>query len=150
MLKRIFVTFLICLTTLYAQAQKGAAKDLVKESIIYAKANGIFSLLYEINSPKGKFHTESDANLYVFVFDEKGTCRAQGFNSGSILGVNRWNNKDADGKFFLREIISKGLAGGGWVDYRYLNSKNGKVESKTSYVESLDKMIIGCSCSAHN
>jgi signal transduction histidine kinase len=130
---------------LCAEDQKATAKNLVKDAVACAKTNGLEKLLYEINNSKGRFHVQADGELYIFVYDDKGICRAQGVNSGAIVGVNRWGNKDPDGKFYIQELIKTGLAkGGGWMDYKYLNPKSGKVEPKTSYVEPTNGMIVGC------
>jgi len=53
--------------------------------------------------------------------------------------------KDPDGKFFLQDILKTAQSKkGGWVDYKYTNPKNGKIEQKTSYVEPLDDWTVGC------
>jgi len=140
------VPVLVCMAgALCAEDQKATAKNLVKDAVACAKTNGLEKLLYEINNSKGRFHVQADGELYIFVYDDKGICRAQGVNSGTIVGVNRWGNKDPDGKLYIQELIKTGLAkGGGWMDYKYLNPKSGKVEPKTSYVEPTNGMIVGC------
>lgn len=136
---------LICLTgSLAAQDQKAKAQALVKEAIAFVKKEGKEALLRETNQGTGRFHVKSGDDLYIFVYDLKGTCLAIGFQS-QLVGVNRWNARDPDGKFFLQEIIQTAQAkGGGWVDYKYTNPKNGKIEAKTSFVEAVEGMVIGC------
>lgn len=136
---------LACLSvTLAAQDQKAQAQALVKEAVAFAKAQGKDALLKETNQGSGRFHVKSGEALYIFVYDLTGTCLAIGFQ-GNMVGVNRWNAKDPDGKFFLQEIIQTAKAkGSGWVDYKYPNPKSGKVEQKTSYVEFFDGLVVGC------
>ena len=127
-----------------AQEEKTAAKALVKSAIAFAKSNGMEKLIFETNSPKGRFHVQADGDLYIFVYDDKGTCHGQGFR-GNLVGVNRWTAKDPDGVLYIQDIIKTGLSkGGGWTDYKYLSPKTGKVEPKTSYVESVNGMVFGC------
>lgn len=127
-----------------AQDQKAQAQALVKEAVAFAKAQGKDALLKETNQGSGRFHVKTGEALYIFVYDLTGTCLAIGFQ-GNMVGVNRWNAKDPDGTFFLREIIQTAKAkGSGWVDYKYPNPKSGKVEQKTSYVEFFDGIVVGC------
>lgn len=74
----------------------------------------------------------------------KGVCLASGYQS-QVIGMNRFNLKDPDGKFFFQEMITLcSTKGSGWVDYNYTNPKSGKIEDKTSYVENLDGWVVGC------
>ena len=136
---------LVCLAgTLAAQDQKAQAQALVKEAVAFAKANGKEALLKETNQGQGRFHVKSGEALYIFVYDMAGTCQAIGFQ-GNMVGVNRINAKDPDGKFFIQEILQTAKAkGSGWVDYKYPNPKTGKIEAKASYVEFLDGLVVGC------
>jgi signal transduction histidine kinase len=131
-------------SSLLAQDQKAKAQALVKEAIAFEKKSGREALLKETNQGSGRFHVKSGDDLYIFVYDLKGTCLAIGFQS-QLVGVNRWAIKDPDGKYFLQDILRTGQEkGGGWVDYKYTNPKSGKIEAKTSFVESVDGMVVGC------
>jgi signal transduction histidine kinase len=144
-LQIVALSLVCCLAgSLAAQDQKAAAQALVKEAIAFEKAHGREALLKETNYGTGRFHVKNGSDLYIFIYDLKGTCLAIGFQS-QLVGVNRWNVRDPDGKLFLQDIIQTGqIKGGGWVDYKYPNPKTGKVEAKTSYVEAVDGMVIGC------
>ena len=143
--RTLILPLLVCLAgSLAAQDQKAKALALVKEAIAFEHANGREALLKETNQGSGRFHVKGGDDLYIFVYDLKGTCLAIGFQS-QMVGVNRWNVKDPDGKPFLQEIIKTGQAkGGGWVDYKYPNPKTGKIDAKTSFVEAVDGMVVGC------
>jgi cytochrome c len=53
--------------------------------------------------------------------------------------------KDADGKFFMREIIEGAQTKGkGWCDYKWTNPNTKVVEAKTAYYQRVDEFFIGC------
>jgi signal transduction histidine kinase len=136
----------LVLSGLAAQAQedRNRAQSLVKEAVAFAKKNGKDVLLKETNQAQGRFHVKSGDELFIFIYDVKGVCLASGFQP-QVVGMNRFNLKDSDGKFFFQEMITLcGTKGSGWVDYKYPNPKTGKVEAKTSWVENLDGWVVGC------
>jgi len=139
------VPSLICMaTTLSAEDQKAKAQSLVKEAIAFGKKNGKDALLKEANSANGRFHVNAENSLYVFIYDKTGTCLAMGY-SANLVNVNRWNLKDADGLLVIQALIKGStVKGGSWVDYRYLNPKNGQIQPKSSWVEALDDWMVGC------
>ena len=136
---------LFCLAgSLAAQDQKAKAQALVKEAVAFEKANGKEALLREANQGNGRFHVKAGEELYIFAYDLKGVCLAIGFQS-QLVGVNRFNVKDPDGHYFIQEMIQLAKTkGSGWVDYKYPNPKTGKVDEKTSYIEAVDGMFVGC------
>jgi len=143
--RKYVIPALICSTCcLPAQDQKARAQALVKAAVAFAKANGKEALLRETNQGQGRFHTKHGDETYIFIYDMSGVCQAIGFQS-QMVGVNRWNLKDPDGKYFLQEMIQVAKAkGSGWVDYKYPHPITGKIEAKTSYVEYLDGWVLGC------
>ncbi|GLH74681.1 hypothetical protein GETHLI_31830 [Geothrix limicola] len=144
-LRQALIPTLACLTSLLpAQDSKARAQALVKEAVAFAKAHGKEALLKETNQGQGRFHAKNADDLFLFIYDMKGVCLAIGFQ-GQLIGVNRYNSKDPDGKFFMQEILDTAKTkGSGWVDYKYTNPKSGKIEAKTSYVEFLDGWAVGC------
>lgn len=140
----VFTAVLLLVGSLQAQDQKAKAQALVKEAVAFAKSNGKEALLKETNQGQSRFHVKGGEELYIFIYDMKGVCLGIGFQS-QMIGINRLNVKDPDGKFFLQEILETARTkGSGWVDYKYPNPKSGKVEAKTSYVEFLDGWAVGC------
>jgi signal transduction histidine kinase len=120
------------------------AENLVKRAVAFAKQNGMEKLIEQTNQGDGRFHVGSGGQLYIFIYDQTGICKAIGYNTLPLVGVNRIGLKDPDGKFFLREMIKLAVSRGtGWVDYKYPNPINNKVEQKTSYVELVDGLIVG-------
>jgi signal transduction histidine kinase len=125
-------------------ADRPKAISLVKEGIALAKASGKDALLKEVNFGSGKFHVGPGRPLYLFVYDGAGKCLAQGSTS-TFVGSNRIGVKDPDGKPYIAEIIKLGKsAGKGWVDYKFLNPANGKVEPKTTYLEAFEDLVVCC------
>ena len=143
--RALIIPVLLCLTgALSAQDQQAKAKSLVKEAIAFAKTSGKDALLKETNNGQGRFHVKGGEELYIFVYDPQGVCLAIGF-LGNLVGTIRFMAKDPEGKFMVQEIIKTAQTkGNGWVDYKYTNPKNGKVEGKASYVEALGDWSIGC------
>jgi len=126
---------------------KSDVKTLVKEAVAYAKENGKEKFFSEVRNPNGKFHFKEGTkkNLYIFVYDEKGVVLAHGVRL-ELTGRNRWNDKDPDGKYWVREwteLVRK--SGSGWVEYKEFNPAAGNnIMEKMSFVELIDGMVIGC------
>jgi cytochrome c len=88
-----------------------------------------------------------DRDLYPFIYfrdgDKKGLCVAHGARP-ALIGKQLIDLKDQDGKYLIRELadISNG-PGSGWVDYKWPNPINNKIEDKTSYVEKMGDYFVG-------
>ena len=115
------------------------AKALVEEAIAYYKTNGKEKALAEFSNPQGRF---VKGDLYIFAYNPKGIIIAHG-GDPSLVGQDFTGVQDADGKYFAREFIKIGPEGG-WVDYKWMNYKTKKVETKTSYLKRIDDVIVGC------
>lgn len=146
MVKKVAIAVLLCLlvaVTVYAQ-QRGTpaeAKKMVEEAIAYIKANGQEKAFAEIGNPIGRF---VDRDLYITVFDMNGTCLAHGAIP-EVIGKNRLDTKDTDGKFFIKERIEAAKTkGSGWQDYKFLDPLTKKVEPKTFYFERYNDLVVGC------
>ena len=62
----------------------------------------------------------------------------------AVRGKELIDLKDQDGKYLIREMIH--IAGGpgfGWVNYKWPNPINNKIEDKTSYVEKMGDYFVG-------
>ena len=136
----------IVLPCLMASAQSDAVKaeTLVKQAVAFAKQNGIAKLIQETNNGNGKFHVAAGSDLYIFIYDDKGTVKAIGYNTGALVGKNRIDMKDPDGVMVIQEIIKVGKSKGkGWVNYKYPDPIDNKVRQKTSYIEICEGLFIG-------
>jgi hypothetical protein len=120
------------------------AEAMVKDGIAFLKANGKEAFLAEVHKASGKFHAKPGNPLYLFVYDLNGVVMAHGAEA-NLLGVNRLNVKDPDGKQYIKEAIAQSQKkGGGWMDYKRMNPDTKKIENKTSFCIAEGGLVIGC------
>ena len=104
----------------------------VKEAVLYAQTHGRDAALAEFSDKNGSFFR---GELYIYAYDFNGTTIAHPVNPEKI-GVNRLNEKDARGNYFIRELRDTALNGSGFVEYYYINPvNNNTIEKKLGYVE---------------
>ncbi|HSC24990.1 MAG TPA: cache domain-containing protein [Candidatus Babeliales bacterium] len=113
----------------YPEIDRDKTVDLVRRGYQYMKSNGVSAAKKEF-SEKG-INTYHLGDLYLFVYDMKGKCIAHGGNS-SLIGQNQFDEKDQDGRYYIREMIDQARAGGGWVDFKIKNS------FQSTYIEKVD------------
>jgi signal transduction histidine kinase len=129
-----------------AYAGMGTAREamtLVDKAVAYYKANGKDKAYPEFNNKTGQF---VNRDLYIFVIDWNGTILAHGANE-KLINKPTWDLKDADGKYFMREMVKAAQTKGtGWVDYKWTNPVTKKIEQKSSYVKRVgsENLLIGC------
>jgi cytochrome c len=84
-----------------------------------------------------------DRDLYPFIYDMSGKCVAHGARP-ALIGKNLIDLKDQDGKFLIREMVAISAGpGSGWIDYKWPNPLNNKIEDKSSYVEKMGDYFVG-------
>jgi signal transduction histidine kinase len=124
-------------------ADKGTAEEavaMVKKAKEFIKKNGKEKAFAEFNNPSGQF---VKGDLYVMVYDMEGLNKAHGGNP-RLIGKNLLDIKDANGVFIVRSFIEvANTKGNGWVDYRWVNNVTNTVESKSTYVEKADDILVG-------
>lgn len=103
--------------------------ELVKTGYEYLKSHGLSISAREFNARKSNRFKSGD--LYLFVYDPKGTLIAHGDNP-DLVGINQWDLADEDGKLYVQQMIKKAQEGGGWVDYKLKNN------FESAYVEEVD------------
>jgi cytochrome c len=140
-----FLAFAGFVSTSAVAAERGNAEEasaLVKKAVAYIKANGKEKGFAAINDSKGQF---VDRDLYIFVYDMKGTNMAIGNgNATKMNGKNMLDMRDADGKYIIKGFIDLlNSKSSGWFDYKWPNPVTKNVESKSSYVEKVDDLIVG-------
>lgn len=145
-MKRVFVLCLICLFVvsftgyLYAAGTAEEAKAMAGKAAAYMKANGKDKAFKEFT--EGTQFKKDD--LYVFVIDMKGMTLAHGGNP-KLVGKDMSGLKDADGKFFIKDMIDGATAkGSGWSDYKWTNAVTKKIDPKSTYFQKVDDVILGC------
>ena len=124
----------------FAVSNADEAKAMVEKAVAYVQANGKEKALAEFKDPKGQF---AKGELYVFAWDMNGTNIAH-INPKQV-GINVLELPDVDGKYFRKEgmeLVKKN--GSAWVDYKFKNPTNNKVEQKTTYLKKVGDIIVGC------
>lgn len=143
-LKTIVFCFFAFTFSLSWGADRGTANEaiaMVKKASGVFKASGKENAFFEFNNPSGAFR---DRDLYIFVIDTDGGNLANGANP-RLVGKNTFDIRDADGKYFVRDLIETAKnKGSGWVDYRWPNPASNTIQQKSAYVEKVGDLIIGC------
>jgi signal transduction histidine kinase len=123
----------------YPDADRNQATNLVGRVYRYMKLNGPSAAVHAITDRDSNEFRYGD--LYSVVLNLKGICIAHGGNA-TLVGKNMFDDQDSTGFYFVREMIKKAQAGGGWTDYKEKNS------FKTTYTElvtiGVDKFVIAC------
>jgi cytochrome c len=141
-LRGLVVMALVCSVGLAQEDGNARAEAQVKAAIAFAKKNGKDKLLEATNLPNGQFHVKKGDDLYLFAYNLQGICVAHGAKI-QLVGLNRFDAKDPDGKYYVREFIHNAKTkGSGWTTYKYPDPKNGKVELKTTFAAIHDDLII--------
>jgi cytochrome c len=110
----------------------------VKKAVTFYKASGREKALAEFNNKDGQFAKGED---YVDVHDINGVCVAHPVSQG-IVGLNRMDQADPNGKKFIAEIVETARTKpSGWITYMRKNPVSGKIEKKLAYWERSDDLI---------
>ena len=111
----------------------------VKKAVAFYKANGREKTLAEMNNKDGQFAKGED---YVDVHDTHGVCVAHPVSPG-IVGLNRMEAADPDGKQWIKEMVQAAKAkSSGWLTYKRKNPVSGKIENKLAYWERADDLLL--------
>lgn len=146
MMKKVLAGLVILLmvaTFAYAQDRGTAAeaKALLDKAVAFYKANGQAKAFAAFNDSKGQFVNK---DLYIFALDMNGKILAHGANA-ALIGKDMMGAKDADGKLFMKEMVETAKTKGkGSIDYKWESPKTKKVEQKSSYVEKMGDVVLGC------
>lgn len=118
---------------------KDGVVAIVKQAVAFYKANGRQKALVEFNSKDGRFAKGED---YVDVHDLNGVCVAHPTVPDNV-GKNVLDQKDVNGKYWIKDIIAETKAGttSGWTRYVRKNPTNGKLQDKLAYWELYDGLI---------
>jgi len=109
--------------------------SFVHGAVAYVQTNGREKALAEFNNPNGSF---IKGELYIYAYDFNGTTLALPFNQEKV-GINRLNETDSLGGFFIRNLSDVARNGSGYSGYYYPNPvHNDAVEAKLGYVEKVD------------
>lgn len=109
------------------------AEEMMNKAVKLFETEGKGKAFEAFNDRKGAFVKK---DLYIFVVDHDGLTLSHGGNI-KLVGKNMKELKDADGKFFIQEMIKTAQKGGGWVDYKWTNPETRKIENKTTLIKPL-------------
>ena len=122
-----------------AGATQKDAIAMINKAAAFSKANGSAKLIEKVNAKDPDF---VQGELYVVVLKVDGTHLAHPTNP-KLIGKSMLDVPDPDGKMFRQERVDMAVKkGSGWVDYKYKNPDNGKIEQKTAYVLLVGDIIL--------
>ncbi len=105
----------------------------------YLKTNGKDKLIEAVNNKDPQFIS---GEIYAIVLALDGTHLAHPTNP-KLIGKSMLDVPDPDGKMFRKERVDLAAGkGSGWVDYKYKNPTNNKIEQKTAYVLKAGDVIL--------
>jgi len=120
---------------------KNAVVKMIAAVEDYITKCGLDSTLKEVDNPQGIFYHKS---MYVFVYDTLATVIAHPINH-KLIGKNLFDIPDVNGTFFRRDIMAVAREkNSGWVEYKYKNPDNGRIENKTTYLKKIGNLIFCC------
>ena len=127
----------------FALAATSATKDeavaMVKKAVATIKSEGPDKAHAEIDDPRGPF---VDRDLYITVINMDGLVLAHGADKTRI-GSNQLNDKDPDGKQFVKERIGLAKTEPSFLQsYKFMNPVTKRVEPKQMYCERLNDTIV--------
>ena len=135
---------LLTLTCAASPAEYGTKDEAVamvtRVEAMFAKDGADATFKAVSDKSVAEFH---DRDLYPFIYDMSGNCVAHGARP-ALIGKNLLDLKDQDGKYLIREMVDIANGSGtGWVDYKWPNPLNNKIEDKTSYVAKMGDYFVG-------
>ncbi|TAJ45682.1 cache domain-containing protein [Methanofollis fontis] len=108
----------------------------VHEAVAYAQENGKDRALAVFSDRNGSFFRDG---LYIYAYDFNGTTLAHPVNPEKI-GVNRLDETDVKGNFYIRELRDVARNGSGFVYFYYVDPMaENTVQPKLGYVERVDE-----------
>jgi hypothetical protein len=117
------------------------AQAMVKKAVAYLKTHDRDAALAEFSNPKGGF---IDRDMYIFVIDLQGKMIAHG-TLPKIINKQVLEMKDADDKYLFKDMLAvANAAGSGWVHYKWPNPSSKTIEPKSTFVEKVGDLVIGC------
>jgi len=117
------------------------AVAMVQRAVRHVRQQGREAALADFSLPTPEF---KQRDLYINVIDLNGNTLAHGENA-KLIGRNLIDLKDADGKLFIKHFVDVAKnTGKGWIDYRWPNPVTAVLEEKTTYIEEVDGLVIGC------
>jgi cytochrome c len=130
-------------TFLAASVSAGVKEDtmaLVKKGAEFIQKNGMEKAVEAFKT--GDF---KQGELYLFAYDYKGTCLAQGVKP-ELIGKSLWNLRTVDGQYIIREQVGEAKKGGGWTEYQWMHEAKKVLMTKVTYVLPIEGMEAYVAC----
>ena len=140
------LTFLAAvLFSLAVQANEhGNAADalaLVDKTAAYLVEQGPAKTFFEASNPKGRF---IQRDLYIVIYDKRGKVMAHGAIP-RLVGLNVYDYRDEEDKYFVREILDKASKGQrGPVDYKWVHPLTRQMQAKSAWFRQVGQYVITC------
>jgi methyl-accepting chemotaxis protein len=123
------------------QGTADEAQALVQRAVAFYKERGGNAALPAITAPGNGF---SDRDMYVFAWDRQLVYHAFGGKPANV-GKSAQQIIGTDVTKLAHDVWAAAAAGGGWVDYDFLNPANGQVLPKTSFIVPVAQdLVLGC------
>ena len=119
------------------RATTDEAKAMAEKAAQHIASAGLETAIADFMAPGGEWH---DRDLYVFMFDPKGTSIAHGVRP-AFVGRDLSKMRDVDGKPIIQEMLQ--IQDTGWVNYKWQNPSTNAVEPKASYIVRVGENIVG-------
>jgi signal transduction histidine kinase len=117
------------------------ASDMVARALIYRRQCGSReAFLRHVTKTEAGFF---DRDMYLFALDPQGTYLAFGGNHDKV-GTRVQSIAGIDGEGLMRAISAQAQMEPGWVEYDITNPSTGLVQTKMSFVQQLDDVVVGC------
>ncbi|CDG80936.1 putative uncharacterized protein [Janthinobacterium agaricidamnosum NBRC 102515 = DSM 9628] len=114
-----------------AQNNRSDAIALVDKAVANIQKKGIEDACKDFADAKSGY---IKGDLYVFVHNDSASMICHATNP-KLNGRAMVELKDADGKFFVKEMRDRAMAGeSAWINYIWLNPVTKALEEKSSYV----------------
>ena len=97
----------------YPSSKKVEVENLVEAAVSYFNKEGLTKAFATFSNPAAQF---VQGDLYISVYDLKGTCLAHG-DDKTFIGKNFFDVKDEKGFHIIQAMIQKAQQGGGWIQH---------------------------------
>lgn len=116
------------------------AQALAEKAAAHLQAAGPRQAFNDFMNPGAGFMAH---DLYVFVFDRRGTMLLNARFPG-LIGSSIANARDANGRPFLLEAMARAeREGATWVEYNWYNPCTGTVMPKSTHIVKVDGFFVG-------
>lgn len=117
------------------------ALTLINKTAAHMVDQGAEKTFFEASNPKGRFIYR---DLYIVIYDRHGKVMAHGAIP-RLVGLNVYDYRDEDDKYFVREILDKASKGQqGPVDYKWVHPLTRQMQAKSAWFRQVGQYVITC------